>query len=86
MNVTLAAHVSATETEDGGMVLLDRRSGRYWQLNPTGGVILRALLHEPSQTAAVDFLLRSIPRAPECIPDDVAALVQVLHERRLIAP
>ncbi|MFE3022106.1 lasso peptide biosynthesis PqqD family chaperone [Streptomyces sp. NPDC059256] len=39
----LAPAVHATET-DTGMVLLDERSGRYWQLNPTGALILRTLL------------------------------------------
>ncbi|MEV5627698.1 PqqD family peptide modification chaperone [Streptomyces sp. NPDC052507] len=41
--LALAPTVHATATETG-MVLLDEQSGRYWQLNPSGAFILRALL------------------------------------------
>ncbi|GCE02317.1 lasso peptide biosynthesis PqqD family chaperone [Embleya hyalina] len=85
MSLALAAHVSATETEDGGMVLLDGRSGRHWKLNPTGGAILRVLLGEPSQEAAIGVLLRAHPQSAERIPDDVVNLVRTLRDRQLVA-
>lgn len=43
MSVRLRAHVSATDTTDA-LILLDGRSGRYWQLNTTAATIVRALL------------------------------------------
>jgi hypothetical protein len=39
----LRADVTYCDTEDG-LVLLDGRRGRYWQLNTTGATVLRALL------------------------------------------
>ncbi|USA02001.1 hypothetical protein NCG97_17145 [Streptomyces lydicamycinicus] len=33
----------STDTDDG-TVLLNERTGRYWQLNATGGQVLRQLL------------------------------------------
>ncbi len=48
MTLTLKPDVTATDTEDG-LVLLDQRSGRYWQLNRSGATTLRLLLdgHTP---------------------------------------
>jgi hypothetical protein len=43
MTVRLRADMSATDTDDGP-VLLDERVGRYWQLNRTGAFVLRLLL------------------------------------------
>lgn len=44
--------VSTTDTDDG-TVLLNERTGRYWQLNNTGAHVLRELLdgHEPAAIA-----------------------------------
>ena len=44
--------VSTTDTDDG-TVLLDERTGRYWQLNNTGAHVLRELLdgHQPADIA-----------------------------------
>ena len=39
----LPSHVSITDTDDG-VVLLQQRTGRYFQLNHTGGRVLRRLL------------------------------------------
>ena len=43
MPFSLRGDVSATHSTDG-MVLLDERTGRYWQLNATAALVLRALL------------------------------------------
>ncbi|MGV9559321.1 lasso peptide biosynthesis PqqD family chaperone [Streptomyces sp. NPDC003401] len=45
--------MSSTETGDG-TVLLDERTGRYWQLNNTGALVLQGLLagREPAAIAA----------------------------------
>ena len=44
MTLQLRADVSTADTGDG-VVLLDERVGRYWQLNTTGAVVLRLLLN-----------------------------------------
>src|SRR3954466_11076665 len=53
MNLRLRPDVTTTDTEHG-TVLLDERSGRYWELNPTGTRILHALLADqpPERVAA----------------------------------
>ncbi|MCX4869828.1 lasso peptide biosynthesis PqqD family chaperone [Streptomyces sp. NBC_00257] len=84
MNTALAANVSATQTEDGGMVLLDQRTGRYWQLNPTGAAILGLVLSEGDAQAAVRALVEQHPAAAARIPADVTSLVRMLRDRRLV--
>ncbi|RJL31265.1 lasso peptide biosynthesis PqqD family chaperone [Bailinhaonella thermotolerans] len=52
MSLRLGADVTTAET-DYGMVLLDQRSGDYWQLNPTGALVVRRLLAgDPPERAA----------------------------------
>jgi hypothetical protein len=48
----LRPEIATTDTDDG-LVLLDQRTGRYWQLNLTGAYVLHALLadHDPAQLA-----------------------------------
>ncbi len=43
MPLRLRPDIATTDTDDG-LVLLDERSGRYWQLNSTGAHVLAALL------------------------------------------
>ncbi|MCP2168397.1 lasso peptide biosynthesis PqqD family chaperone [Goodfellowiella coeruleoviolacea] len=43
MNLRLRPDVASTDTPDG-TVLLDQRTGRYWQLNRTGAHVLRQLV------------------------------------------
>ena len=43
MTLKLRDHVSAAQT-DYGIALLDEDSGQYWNLNPTGGLVLHTLL------------------------------------------
>ncbi|MBW1604669.1 lasso peptide biosynthesis PqqD family chaperone [Streptomyces sp. JJ66] len=52
---TLKSGVLLAETEYG-MALLDQTSAEYWTLNPTGVVILRALLDGRGLPEAVDDL------------------------------
>ncbi|SHF62204.1 lasso peptide biosynthesis PqqD family chaperone [Streptoalloteichus hindustanus] len=44
MTIRLRDDVSLTETDDGSGVLLDERSGEYWQLNASGLTTLRMSL------------------------------------------
>jgi hypothetical protein len=78
----LRPYVSATETQSG-MVLLDQRTGRYWQLNATASLVLRGLLEGPTTEEAAGWLAARHPEASERSADDVASLVRSLDEARL---
>lgn len=85
MSVRLRADVSLVETDDG-MVLLDERSGRYWQLNRVGGLVLRILLDGATPEDAAKTLATRYPVSRERAHSDVRALVESLHAARLVAP
>lgn len=62
MIIDFADHIAITET-DYGVVLLDRKHGRYWKLNPTAGLVMSTLrdggteqdaAHEVAQRFDVD--------------------------------
>jgi hypothetical protein len=78
MNFALARDVTATDTEDG-MVLLNERDGKYWQLNRSGAATLRLLLagHAPEEAAA--RLVPGRPDLSERVRTDVGALVGSLR-------
>ena len=83
MTFALARNVTATETEDG-TVLLDQRSGRYWQLNGTASTVLHALLAgRPAEDAAA-LLRERHPRGSERAAEDVAELVTALRDAKLV--
>ncbi len=52
MTLRLRPDIATTDTDDG-LILLDERTGRYWQLNLTGAHVLHALLEgaHPEQIA-----------------------------------
>jgi hypothetical protein len=83
MTVRLRADVSTADTDEG-LVLLDERAGRYWQLNPTGALVLRLLLEgmNPHQTAQI--LADRHPVSIEQAAADVAALLERLHTAGLV--
>ncbi|WP_433170442.1 lasso peptide biosynthesis PqqD family chaperone [Actinoallomurus sp. CA-150999] len=83
MTFSLAANVSATDA-DGGMVLLDERTGRYWALNTTGATILHVLLDGGTPEQAVEGLCRTHPSASARIPADVAALMRSLEDAEVV--
>ncbi|MEV4443460.1 lasso peptide biosynthesis PqqD family chaperone [Streptomyces sp. NPDC049577] len=84
MTFALRPDVSATDTEYG-MVLLDEADGRYWQLNSTGALVLRALLEGATSQQTAQRLSERYPALPrERAADDVAALVRSLTAARLV--
>lgn len=84
MTLTLRADVSATDTDDG-MVLLDEANGRYWQLNTTAALILRALLGGATPQQTAHRLGERYPQlAAERRDQDVTALVRSLLDARLV--
>ncbi len=84
MTFALAPHVTATPTEHG-MVLLDERTGRYWQLNDTGATVLRCLLDGGSVESAVTALRIRFPDAGDQLTQDVTALVEALRTAKVAA-
>lgn len=83
MGVQIRADVSTAETEYGA-VLLDERSGRYWQLNPTGAVIVRTLLAGGDPAQAVTALTGEFDVDDAQAARDVTALVTQLRSAGLV--
>jgi len=84
MTLRLAAHVAVTETEHG-MVLLDQRAGRYWQMNDTAALVLRRLLDGGTVDEAVAALRERFPDAADHAPADVADLIASLRQAKVTA-
>ena len=82
-NLRLGKHVTLSESEDGA-VLLDLRSGRYWQLNPTGVLVLRTLLDGGDEQHAVAAVAAHYPVDPDRARADVRSLVTALRDARLV--
>jgi len=55
MTLRLRDGVSAADT-DSGIALLDEDSGEYWNLNPTGALVLRTLLEGGTSAEAIRAL------------------------------
>ncbi|MFE5598195.1 lasso peptide biosynthesis PqqD family chaperone [Streptomyces coelicoflavus] len=83
MTYILEPDVTATDVEDG-VVLLDQRTGRYWQLNRSGAATLRLLLDGNSAEEAARELTRNRPEAAERARTDVRALLASLVKARLV--
>ncbi|WP_158888068.1 lasso peptide biosynthesis PqqD family chaperone [Amycolatopsis anabasis] len=83
MPLTLRPHVSATDTDDG-MVLLDEASGSYYQLNPVGALILRALMDGADTDRAASAIAARYQVSRAQAADDIAALRAALREAGLV--
>ncbi|MGW8972128.1 lasso peptide biosynthesis PqqD family chaperone [Streptomyces platensis] len=83
MPVRLHPDVVATDTDDG-TVLLNERTGRYWQLNATGGQVLRRLLdgHEATRIAVEVADRHRIDHQRAAL--DVAAVIEQLRTAQLV--
>ncbi|MFI6520358.1 lasso peptide biosynthesis PqqD family chaperone [Spirillospora sp. NPDC050679] len=81
----LSPGVSAADT-DGGMVLLDERTGRYWTLNPTGRIVIRALLDGGTAADAAAELARRFPAAADRTARDVDGVLEALRQAELVIP
>ncbi|MGB6163375.1 MAG: lasso peptide biosynthesis PqqD family chaperone [Pseudonocardiaceae bacterium] len=80
----LRANVTACPTEEG-MVLLDERTGRYWQLNATGAAVLQALLNGATAEQVTDRLAAARPVSRERVAADVTALLDQLIRANLVS-
>jgi hypothetical protein len=78
MALKFGAYVSTAET-DYGTVLLDERAGDYWELNPTGSLVVDTLMRGGDEAAAVAALADEFDIDPTQAKQDVEALVKELR-------
>ncbi|MGW1198421.1 lasso peptide biosynthesis PqqD family chaperone [Streptomyces sp. NPDC002536] len=84
MTVSLRSRISTTSVDDG-MILLDERTGHYWQLNVTGTLVLNALLGGASPAEAARHLRERYPQVPmEQAQADVSTLLASLRSAQLL--
>ena len=83
MTLKLRDGVSTAETEYG-MALLDEDTGRYWNLNPTGTLVLCRLLDGATATQAVDELAGQYAVDRETAGRDVEELIGDLRSAGLV--
>ncbi|GAA4887809.1 lasso peptide biosynthesis PqqD family chaperone [Saccharopolyspora cebuensis] len=76
--MTLAENLVLTET-DYGIVLLDVVRGTYWDLNPSGALILRTLLDGGAEPVAARALAGEYEVDLDTAAADVTALVAELR-------
>jgi hypothetical protein len=74
--------VSAADTEYG-VVLLDEDSGEYWNLNPTGALVVRTLLDGGSATDAAERLVQEYAIDADTARQDVHDLMNGLRSAGL---
>ncbi|MEU3960359.1 lasso peptide biosynthesis PqqD family chaperone [Streptomyces buecherae] len=84
MALTFGPDVSTAET-DYGTVLLDERAGTYWELNPTGTLVVRTLMEGGDEADAVTAVTTAFDVDPDQARRDVDALVRELRASGLAA-
>jgi len=83
MTLTIGSDVTVTDVDDG-IILLNERDGRYWQLNRSGAATLRLLLDGRTTDEAAVELTRRNPNAAERARADITRLVDALLTSRLV--
>ena len=84
MTLNLRNGVSTADT-DYGIALLDEDSGEYWNLNPTGALVLRTLLEGGTSTDAAQALVESYDVDADTASRDVQDLLGGLRSAGLVA-
>jgi Coenzyme PQQ synthesis protein D (PqqD) len=84
MTLKLRDGVSTVGT-DYGIALLDEDSGEYWNLNPTGALVLRTLLEGGTSMDAVQALVERYDIDADTASRDVQDLLGGLHSVGLVA-
>jgi PqqD family protein of HPr-rel-A system len=79
----LAPDIASVET-DGGLVLLDMRTGRYFQLNSTGTRILESLLDGETADRIAERLSDGRDVTPELVAADIERLLDQLRRKGLV--
>ncbi|MGW0469479.1 lasso peptide biosynthesis PqqD family chaperone [Streptomyces sp. NPDC003027] len=78
MALRFSADVSTADT-DYGTVLLDERGGEYWELNPSGSLVVKTLMAGGDEADAVAALVGEFEIDLAQASRDVEALVQRLR-------
>ncbi|MBT2443913.1 lasso peptide biosynthesis PqqD family chaperone [Streptomyces sp. ISL-36] len=78
MALRFGANVSTADT-DYGTVLLDERAGEYWELNPSGSLVVKTLMAGGDEADAVAALADEFEIDLAQASRDVEALVQQLR-------
>jgi hypothetical protein len=77
------SHLVVTENDDGAVVL-NKKSGQYFRLNPLGREIFRRIHDGQSLPTIIEELQAQFPAAREKIPQDVGTLVAGLRRAELV--
>lgn len=83
MTLNLRDGVSTADTEYG-LALLDEDGGQYWNLNPSGALILRMLLAGGTLAQAAQELTEQYAVDADTATRDVEELVGELRSARLV--
>jgi hypothetical protein len=83
MTLKLRDGVSTADT-DYGIALLDEDCGQYWNLNPTGALVLRTLLDGGTPDQAVQALTEEYAVDADTASRDVDDLVGGLRSAGLV--
>ncbi|GAA2734243.1 lasso peptide biosynthesis PqqD family chaperone [Streptomyces nogalater] len=83
-SVRLHPHVTTVATDDG-LVLLDERGGRYWQLNTTAAAILEHLARGSDPRATAEHLVSRYGIDQKQAEADVRAFLGRLRSAGLLA-
>lgn len=78
MALRFGADVCTAKT-DYGTVLLDQRSGEYWELNPTATLVIDKLMAGGDEEAAAAAVREAFDVDAERARADVSALVEQLR-------
>jgi hypothetical protein len=84
MMLKLRDGVSTADT-DYGIALLDEDSGEYWNLNPTGALVLQTLLEGGTSTDAAQALVERYDVDSGSASRDVQDLLGELRSAGLVA-
>ncbi|GAA1309535.1 lasso peptide biosynthesis PqqD family chaperone [Saccharothrix xinjiangensis] len=76
-------HVTITRAEDG-MVVLDERAGRYWQLNASATAVLDCLLSGQSAAEIGERIARTRRVTPEKAAKDVDDFIGQMRSAGLV--
>ncbi|MGW1604207.1 lasso peptide biosynthesis PqqD family chaperone [Streptomyces eurythermus] len=79
----LHPHVTTVTTDDG-LVLLDERGGRYWQLNTTAAAILDHLARGSDPHTTAEHLVSRYGITREQAESDVHTFLEQLHSTGLL--
>ncbi|MDX6281699.1 MAG: hypothetical protein QOH03_2770 [Kribbellaceae bacterium] len=82
---SLADEHSVART-DYGVVLLNEATGKFWNLNPSGALVLDALLGTGTVESAAEAVMREFAVDSEIATADAAAVLEQLLGAGILVP